>query len=67
RRVRARRGCRRRPAAAGTRPVVVRKGPCRGVSARSGWRVNEQSVGTQVDRAVPRTETPGAAPPTTGE
>ncbi|GAA2763050.1 hypothetical protein GCM10010103_20910 [Streptomyces paradoxus] len=32
------------------------------MSARSGWRVNGQSVGTQPHRAVPGTDTPGAAP-----
>ncbi|GAA2286448.1 hypothetical protein GCM10010234_27300 [Streptomyces hawaiiensis] len=43
-------------------PAYREKGTCTGVSARSGWRVNGQSVDVQVDRAVPRTDTPRRGP-----
>ena len=45
-----------------SRTAYGEKGPCRGVSARSGWRVNEQSVGMKVHRAVRGRTPPGAAP-----
>ncbi|GGY30419.1 hypothetical protein GCM10010384_42060 [Streptomyces djakartensis] len=32
------------------------------MSARSGWRVNEQSLGIRLHRAVPRTDTPRHVP-----
>ncbi|MBP5929126.1 hypothetical protein F3K39_13340 [Streptomyces sp. LBUM 1479] len=38
------------------------KGVCRGVSARSGWRVNTPRLPASRFRAVPRTDTPRRAP-----
>ncbi|MDX2863484.1 hypothetical protein, partial [Streptomyces scabiei] len=37
------------------------KGVCRGVSARSGWRVNAPRLPASRFRAVPRTDTPRRA------
>ncbi|GHB91425.1 hypothetical protein GCM10010397_74650 [Streptomyces spinoverrucosus] len=42
--------------------AYARKGPCRGVSARSGWRVNTGELVSDRFRAVPRTDTPRRGP-----
>ncbi|MZD55624.1 hypothetical protein GTX07_17570, partial [Streptomyces sp. SID5606] len=40
------------------RAAYGEKGVCRGVSARSGWRVNAPHILRHRFRAVPRTDTP---------
>ncbi|GGS02856.1 hypothetical protein GCM10010220_64090 [Streptomyces parvulus] len=46
----------------GGRAADGEKGVCRGVSARSGWRVNAPGILRHRFRAVPKTDTPRRTP-----